>query len=214
MTRRSRALTLMPLALLLALACVTINVYFPEAEVKDLAEEIEKEIARRAAAQQSAPEAPAEPAPPAETKTPEGGVPSPGQVSLLDALFGMPAYAADVAEPAVTNPAIRKIIESRTARVRELDAFKAKGVIGEANDGTVVARSLESLGDLKERAAVQKIVRDENKDREALYREIAAATNVDPSQLGKVRETYAATLRANAKPGEWIQAPDGNWKQK
>ncbi|NJN65050.1 MAG: YdbL family protein [Acidobacteria bacterium] len=126
----------------------------------------------------------------------------------------MPAYAADVAEPAVSNPAIRKIIDSRAARVAELNGFKAKGVIGEGNDGLVVARGLESLADLKARAAVQKLVRDENKDREALYREIAAATNVDASQIKKVQETYAATLRESAKPGEWIQMPDGAWKQK
>ena len=54
----------------------------------------------------------------------------------------------------------------------------------------------------------------ENADREELYKEVAAAKGVDLSQLPKIRETYAATLRERAKPGEWIQGTDGGWKPK
>ena len=38
--------------------------------------------------------------------------------------------------------------------------------------------------------------------------------NVDLSQIPKIQQTYAATLRDNARPGDWIQTPDGAWKQK
>jgi uncharacterized protein YdbL (DUF1318 family) len=67
---------------------------------------------------------------------------------------------------------------------------------------------------LKERADVQRLIRDENADREQLYREIAAAKNVELSLLPRIRETYASTLRDNARPGDWIQQPDGAWAQK
>ena len=37
---------------------------------------------------------------------------------------------------------------------------------------------------------------------------------VDLSQLPKIQETYAGTLRDNARAGEWIQMPDGKWRKK
>ena len=87
-------------------------------------------------------------------------------------------------------------------------------MIGESNQGLVEVRSLDSLTELKDRAEVQRLVKAENADREELYREIAAAKKVDLSQLPKIRETYASTLREMARSGEWIQMPDGAWKQK
>ena len=88
------------------------------------------------------------------------------------------------------------------------------GVIGENNQALVEIRALDQLEDLRLRSEVQKLVRAENEDRERLFKEIAAAKNVDLSQLPRIRETYAATLRANAAPGEWIQTADGEWKRK
>ena len=67
---------------------------------------------------------------------------------------------------------------------------------------------------LQERAAVQKLVRAENADRERMFKEIAAATGTDLSQLPRIRSTYAATLRQKARTGDWIQMPDASWRQK
>ena len=63
-------------------------------------------------------------------------------------------------------------------------------------------------------ATVQRVARAENADRETLYKEIAAAEGVDNSQIPRIRETYAETLRKNARRGDWIQSPGGEWKQK
>ena len=200
-------------AALFALACVTINVYFPEAEVKDLSEQIEDAVAREAAQ--------------AAEETPETGEGSPDQTSWLlhafeTALGGAlhllapaPVYAQqdEVAAPEITNPAIRKIVESRAARVRELRRYKTAGAVGENNQALVEIRRLDALG-LQQRAAAQKLVRDENADRERMFKEIAAATGTDLSQLPRIRATYATTLRQKARPGDWIQMPDGSWRQK
>jgi uncharacterized protein YdbL (DUF1318 family) len=121
---------------------------------------------------------------------------------------------AQVAQPEITNPAIRKIIDSRSARYNELRRYLDQGVLGENNRGLLEVRNLEALTDLKARADVQRLVKAENADRQELYKEIAAAKNVDLAQLPKIQETYAATLRQNAKPGDWIQQPDGNWVKK
>lgn len=223
-------------ALFLALvSCVTINVYFPAAAIKDLSNQIEDEVQKKAA---EAPKADApkpgsaapDPANPpqgkpdaakpgstssAETTLPHRG--SAGSAGLIDALLGIsPVYAAEgeVAAPEVSSPAIRKIIDSRAARAGALGEYKSKGVIGESNQALVEIRKLDALPDLKARAEVQRLIKAENSDREELFKEIAAAKGVELSQLPKIRETYASTLREKARSGDWIQEPNGAWKQK
>jgi len=119
----------------------------------------------------------------------------------------------EVAAPEITNPAIRKIIQSRAGRVRELNRYKASGAVGENKRALVEVRRLDALA-LEDRAAVEKLTRAENADRERMFKEIAAATGTDLSQLPRIRETYAATLRQKARRGDWIQMPDGSWRQK
>ncbi len=210
MQRQAFALAIAP-ALIGLLACVTINVYFPEKEVKDLSEKIEDAVEEDSVRE------------PASSEDSDEGSSRRGALlqgpplggGLLALIAAAPAYAdqGEVAAPAITNPAIRRIIESRRARVNELNRFKASGVVGENNRALVEIRDLGSLP-LAERAAVQKLVKDENADRQQMFKEIAAATSVDLSQLPQIQETYAETLRQRARRGEWVQMPDGTWKQK
>jgi uncharacterized protein YdbL (DUF1318 family) len=192
-------------------ACITINVYFPEAAVKELSQQIEEEVQKTAAGEP----APAPEPTPTPVAEPEGGAPE-SLLSYILSLGATTAYAAQdqVAAPEITNPAIRKIIDSRAARLDAINALKAKGVVGESNQALLVIRNLDAIQGLKERADAQKLVKDENADREQLFKEIAAAKNVDLKQLPQIRATYAATLRENAHPGDWIQLPDGSWVQK
>lgn len=197
-----------------ALACVTINVYFPEAAVKDLSEQIEDAVAREAA---EAAGEPADEAPPSSSNN-VSWLRSTFDVAVgttLHLLAPAPVYAqaSAVAAPEISNPAIRKIIQSRAARVQDIDKYKAAGALGENNQALLEVRALDALP-LQERAAVQKLVRSENADRETMFKEIAAATGADLSQLPRIRETYATTLRQNARKGDWFQKPDGTWQQK
>ena len=215
MQRRYLAAASILLATLAVVACVTINVYFPEAAVKDLSEKIEDAVAREAAE-----------AVEGETEA-AGKDGSPGEVSWLKSTFEIafgtalhliapaPVYAQtdEVAAPEITNPAIREIIQSRAGRVQALNRFKGSGAVGENNRALVEVRQLDALA-LEERAAVQKLVRAENADRERMFKEIAAATGTDLSQLPRIRSTYATTLRQKARRGDWIQMPDGSWRQK
>jgi uncharacterized protein YdbL (DUF1318 family) len=197
-------------ALSILAACVTINVYFPEAAVKDLSEKIEAEI--REQAQEEGEESAEETAPGMTWNLRAVG-------SALAHLFVAPVYAAEataqaVPEPEITNPAIRRIIDSRAERLDEINRHKSTGVLGENNQALLEIRDLDAVSDLRERAAVQRLVKAENNDREQLFKEIAAAQDVDLSQLPKIRATYAQTLRENARKGDWIQMPDGSWRQK
>jgi uncharacterized protein YdbL (DUF1318 family) len=186
-------------------ACVTVNVYFPAAEVKDLSRKIEEAVQKEAAKSKGdAAE------PPQAPSSPDGS----SGVRLFDLVVGVTVAHAQVASPEVTSPAIRKIIESRAARVAALEPHRASGVLGENQQGLLEVRKLDALSDLRARAEVQRLVKAENADREALYQEIAVTKKVDLSQLPKIRETYASTLRELAAPGTWIQMPGGEWKQK
>jgi len=192
-------------------ACITINVYFPEAAVKELSQQIEDEV-QKTAAGEATPIADPTPTPVAQS---DGG----GSESLLSYILSLgatTAYAAQdqVAAPEITNPAIRKIIDSRAARLDAINDLKAKGVIGESNQALLVIRNLDAIQGLKERADAQKLVKDENADREQLFKEIAAAKNVDLAQLPQIQATYAETLREMAHPDDWIQLPDESWVQK
>ncbi|HVS13890.1 MAG TPA: DUF1318 domain-containing protein [Thermoanaerobaculia bacterium] len=213
--RRSPRIPAWQPIVLLLIGCVTINVYFPEAEVKDLSEQIEEEVRQRAAALDE--EGNLVDPPPAAT--PVGGAaalegpmrPAPWISRMLGVST---AWALQVPPPQVTNPAIRKIIDSRARRIDALAAFKASKVLGESNRGLLEIRDLQAVSDLRQRAEVQRLLREENQDREQLYREVAAALGVDASQLEQVRATYAETLREYARPGELIQMPDGTWREK
>lgn len=204
--------TLLAALAVVILGCVTINVYFPEAAIQDLAERIEEEVVREAAATDGASMAPNPRPRRAWRAIWAGTVRTALRLTASPAMAQQPS-ANTVPAPAVTNPAIRAIIESRAARLDDLNALKAQKVVGESNEGLVEIRDLASL-ELRERANAQRLVKAENDDREALYREIAAATNVDLKQLPQIRKTYAGTLHANAKPGELIQLEDGRWVEK
>ena len=88
-------------------------------------------------------------------------------------------------------------------RMPQVDALKAKGVVGENNRGF-----LEVRGGSADAGAV---VAAENKDREALYAAVAKQTGSSVENVGKKR---AASLAQNSVPGVWVQDEAGNWKQK
>jgi uncharacterized protein len=206
--------------LLLLAGCVTINVYFPEAEIRELSERIEAEVRGEpvSAEEDEVDESAVEPPRSRLAGEPARGV-ARGEVRLagLGALAGVLAINAPgqgVPDPAVMTPAIRKIIASRRERHPALERWRAQGVIGENNRALAEARDLQQVADLRQRAEVQRLLREENADREQLFREIAAAEGVDLSQLPRIQQTYAETMRRVALPGQWVQMPDGSWVRK
>ena len=90
-------------------------------------------------------------------------------------------------------------------------AFDA-GALGFGNDGMIVVRDAGKLG-LKDRVVVNNAVADDNRDRNAVYREIAVA-NGHPEWESQIRRVFAAQWIESARPGWWYQDPSGSWKQK
>ena len=102
MPRRYTTLLGLLLAGLAAIACVTINVYFPEAAVKDLSEKIEDAVEREAAEAGSTSPEPAEAGEPAGAR-PSGDDGSPEEVSWLRSAADV---AADLGAQADRAPAL------------------------------------------------------------------------------------------------------------
>jgi uncharacterized protein YdbL (DUF1318 family) len=66
---------------------------------------------------------------------------------------------------------------------------------------------------LNERRSLESVVADENRDRKAVYREIAVA-NGHPEWEQDIQQTFASQWVRNARPGWYYQTSDGSWKQK
>jgi uncharacterized protein YdbL (DUF1318 family) len=184
--------------LLLLSACVTVNIYFPAAAVQRAADEIVKETwgGPTGKSEHIQPQSLLQFAP--------GGALS---LSLLTEAF---AQEADIN---VSNPAIRGLRESIKRRSGAIKPYMDKGNAGINQDGMLVVRSSEGLS-LKERAEVQQLIEAENRDREALYAEIAKANNIPPNAVPKIKGIFAKSWIDQAQSGWWVQDSQGNWKRK
>ena len=122
------------------------------------------------------------------------------------------AQAQATPDITIRTPAIQAIqsrMESRFSTV--LRPHFDSGALGFAGDGTVVVRDASKLA-IKDRVAVNAAVADDNRDRKAVYREIAVA-NGHPEWESQIRDVFARQWIASARPGWWYQQ-GGAWKQK
>ncbi len=180
-----------------ALTCVTVNVYFPAAEVQRAADKIVEDVRGT------------------ESSSTSSEIP-PQESTLRDTLKMMlslekTAYAQ--ADINVTTPNIRALKASLKERFPSLKPLYEAGVIGETNDGLLSIRSLEGLS-LKEKADTKKLVEAENSDREKLYTEIAKANDLPSDTIPQIKELFANSWIKDAKPGWWIQKDNGEWVKK
>jgi uncharacterized protein YdbL (DUF1318 family) len=67
---------------------------------------------------------------------------------------------------------------------------------------------------LKQQNVLKSLVASINKEREALYAEVAKALKVDPSQLDRVSQEFAQVWQQYSRGGWYVQLADGTWKQK
>lgn len=94
-------------------------------------------------------------------------------------------------------------------RMTEVQNLKNDRVIGEGNDGLLEMRRQPT--DPSYAAYARTIVDEENQDRLVLFKDEAEQSG---RPLEAIRKDYADARRQSAFPGEWIQEPDGDWKQR
>lgn len=179
-------------------ACVTINVYFPEAAAERAADRFIQDVI--------GPElAPDE----VSRHNPRSGF---NPVAALAGILIPSAHAQSV-DIDIESPQINAIKQRMTERQREhLATWLDAGAIGLDNTGLVEIRDRSAVP-LAQRRQMEQVVAEENADRRAVYREIAVA-NGHPEWEERIRETFAERWVANARPGWFYQDDSGTWQRK
>ena len=220
MTNRS---TCFPKCLLLLLscvllgACVTVNVYFPAEAIEKAADRFVKDIYQQqqekpANDSQSAPKPEAaKPKPSSELELP---VPAALAHPLAEAVLDLLVPNVYAAQPniEVSSPAINQLKSAMQARYSQLVPFYNSGAVGLGANGLIVLRDPKAVS-LKDRNTVSQLVAAENRDRNALYDEIARV-NGHPEWAQEIRSIFDKRWVANAPAGWWFQNADGNWVRK
>jgi uncharacterized protein len=88
---------------------------------------------------------------------------------------------------------------------QSLDQAKAQGLVGEKVDGFIAAVTANPSPE------VQALIQTTNEGRRQAYADLARRNNITVEEVGILS---AEKLHANAKSGEYIQSPNGQWRQK
>jgi uncharacterized protein len=207
-------------ALLAACAVITVNVYFPEKAVKEAYKSLDDVLLKNGA--QKEPGAEKQPAaePVAIDSKPQSnlfnGLPA---FSFCQAAHAAENYADDLAIELAGMPEVIKAYEDMNKRLPRLNALFDSAAVGLTSQGLITVRD-----STKVTAQDEGLVNLENQSRKVIVNSMAKAilkiTKVEESKgalgqvLGKAAATYAETRREAAKPGWWLQLPNGRWIQK
>lgn len=201
-----KLIVLLSMVLLSGLAsCVTINVYFPEAAAEQAADQFIGSVL----------DGKSEATPPADNakyNRPSPAAKPPPSASVLDFMVAA-AYAAGQPRMRIHTLAIDAIHQRLRQRFQStLKPLFDRGVIGLTQDGLVALCDVSKLP-LAQRSTVLAEIAAEDRDRNALYRQIAAA-NGQPEWEADIRRTFARLWIEKAHSGWCYRDASGTWKRK
>ncbi len=112
--------------------------------------------------------------------------------------------------------AVLTAIQNRDFNKDDIDEFKRDGAVGENAKGWLEIRPQPRLHkDPEYRKLVERIVTEDNRDRQIIMRRIIDINpSVQTTDSTEVEKVFAKLNRDSAKPGEWIQMPEGEWVKK
>lgn len=192
--------TVMTFSVLTAMvACVTINVYFPEAAAEEAADRFIEDVI-----------GPEEGASAGTEGNPQASV---RRINFNPLDFILPAAHAQQVNIDINTPQIRAIQQRMEQRFQNtLRPFFESGAIGLTNDALIETRDLSAVP-LAQRNQLKAAIAEDNQDRRAVYREIAVA-NGHPEWEAQIRSTFADRWIANARSGWYYQNSSGSWVRK
>jgi len=97
----------------------------------------------------------------------------------------------------------KAILARMKARLPEINRLKTEGVIGENSAGFLAFVGQATKG--------SELIKAENNDRKKVYTAIAKQQGTNMALVGQRR---ALQIRKRAKPGFWLQNPNGKWHKK
>jgi hypothetical protein len=198
------------LILLVACATITVNIYFPEKDVKEAYQALEKDL-----------------------MTPEKGNVDQQPKDKPDAKPGSSirfevvgsAYAQEsglaekIAQSVKKMPDVVNAYKEMGARVGDIDRLREKGAVGEANNGLLAVRDEKLLS-----PDDKKLMAMENENRKTVMNGMGKAIvriNRVPENEQNLKqvmpqavEQFASIRRDSAQKGWWIQDSYGNWSRK
>jgi hypothetical protein len=203
-----RSITFVTFALFFVVAScavITVNIYFPEKDVKEAYKALEKEL--------MAPEEKGR-----EPK-PEGKPQSSILFELVPSACAQEAGLSEkISEIVKKMPDVVNAYKEMGARIADTDRLRDSGAVGEGNKGMLAEREKTLSPD--DRTVVER----ENANRKTVINGMARAiirVNRVPENeenlkqvMPQATDQFAAIRRDSAKKGWWIQGPDGNWIRK
>lgn len=180
-------LTLNSFIFSLIVACVTVNVNFPEGAVQKAADDYVKELYK---------------AKEKDEKSNKSGFNF--YFSLLPV-----AHAQDFR---VDSAKAKEIQSRQKSRLSDLTQHLKDGQIGENSNGLLEVKATDAKPILIKK--IEKLVNDENADREALYEEIVKSNNLSSSVKNQVQSSFAKSFQGAAPKGSWVEPSPGKWEKK
>ncbi len=190
--------------ILVSCAVITVNIYFPEKDVKEAYKTLEKELMGTGEGQE-------------ETK-PEGKPESFFRFELVQTAYAQDDRAEKVAEIIKKMPDVVDAYKEMGERLPDIDKLRDSGKVGEANTGLLAALEGQLTAEEK------KLMEMENENRKTVMRGMAKAIiriNRDRENEETLKkamplaiEQFAAVRQDSAKKGWWIQDTAGNWMKK
>ena len=187
-------------------ACVTINVYFPASQAERAAERIVDEILGEPSDEgKNKPAEESDKGALLQFQQPSRLIASVSGLLISDAVAAQPDFS-------VNTPEIKRLQSKMASRHGKLAGFYNKGAIGFDSQGLVAWKDKNAVS-IKERGTLNSLLKEENRDRNNLYKAIANA-NGHPEWEKDVRAVFAKKWSEKARAGWWYQTSSGAWKQK
>ena len=212
---------------LAACAIITVNVYFPEKDVKQAYKSLDEMLLKQGGETKSPTEgAPAgeQPAGPEEKKEevkPQSSLDGTRfNLSLVSVAYAAEDVADELAVEMSSMPEVLKAYDEIKSRLPKLNALRDSGAVGENKQGLITIRDKTKLG------GDEALVKAINDNRKIVITGMAKALlNINQRKLPKGKfnlnqfmpraaATYADIRHEAAKPGWLIEKADGTWVQK
>ncbi len=202
--KRKVNLIIVAMFFIVSCAVITVNIYFPEKDVKEAYKNLEKELMKT------------------DEKTDDkkpGKPESSIRFEFVSAAYAQEAGLADrISEIVKKMPDVVNAYKEMGARIADTDRLRDSGAVGEGNNGLLVVREKTLTPDDK------KLIDMENENRKTVIKGMAKAiiriNRVPENQenlnqvLPQATDQFAAIRRDTAKKGWWIQDASGNWTKK
>jgi hypothetical protein len=208
MDMRKRTMVLLGVLFFIVGSCmvITVNIYFPEKEVKEAFKILEKELMTPEGEEQN----------PNPDVKPESFI----KYELVTSAYAQePGLSEKIAEIVKKMPDVVNAYKEMGARIADIHKLADNGAVGIGNNGMLIFREEELLTPDQ-----KKLVAAENENRKTIFNGMAKAIiriNRVPENEQNLKQVmpqavkiFAAIRQEMAKKGWWIQAPDGNWMRK